>query len=89
MAENAVSVKMPSSLVDALRRLQQDHHYLDLSEQIRSIVRQRCLEFKNPYTEGIRRLREDLTAQAMQESAQTTREQVLQDLIRLLREGER
>lgn len=82
MAERIVSVKMPASLLDELDRLRERHHYLDLSDQIRSIVRQKCLELTNPYTTEIKRLRKDL-------GGRSDREQVLQELIRLLREDAR
>jgi len=83
MAEHIISVKMPSSLVAALEKRREQDHYLDLSEQLRSVVRQRCLEITNPYTEGIRRIKEDLKHQTATQSA---REQIVQDLLRLLEE---
>lgn len=81
MAERVISVKMPGSLVQELRRLTARHHYLDLSEQLRSVVRQKCLAYANPYTEELNRLRQDL-----QRPAQTGKEQIIQELLRLLRE---
>ena len=84
MAERIISVKMPASLIASLRALQHEHHYLDLSEQLRSIIRQHCLELTNPYTAEIQRLRTDITAQDAQKNA---KEAVLQELIRLLKEG--
>ncbi len=89
MAEKVVSVKMPSSLVNELRKLQEKNHYLDLSEQLRSVVRQKCLELSNPYTEGLKSLRADLTRDASESSAERAKEKVLRDLIQLLKEDER
>lgn len=89
MAERIVSVKMPGSLVRELHTLREQHHYLDLSEQLRSIVRQKCLALTNPYTEELRRLRSDLEQDAVQSTNQNAREQVLKELIKLLREDRR
>lgn len=85
MAEKVVSVKMPASLVKELRRLQKRDHYLDLSEQLRSIVRQRCLELTNPYTAEIKRLRQDIQQEI--DGSSTAREQILNELIDMLRGG--
>lgn len=71
MPERVVSVKMPATLVRELERLQGTHHYLDLSEQLRSIVRKRCLDLTSP--QG------DLTRKA-------AKEEILHELIELLRE---
>lgn len=89
MGERVISVKMPASLVSELRHLTAEHHYIDLSEQIRSIVRQKCLEYSNPYTEELRRLRGDLEAQAQAHNGQTSKEQIIQELLRILREEKR
>lgn len=84
VAERIVSVKMPSSLVHALDDMRKEYHYLDLSEQLRSIIRERCLELQNPYTTELKRLKRDL-----QQPGTSAREQVLTELIALLKEGER
>jgi Arc/MetJ-type ribon-helix-helix transcriptional regulator len=57
-----VSVRMPSSLVRALKKLQAKNHYLDLSEEIRSIVRKKCLEYSYDYLDSSRltKLRKEL-----------------------------
>lgn len=86
MAEKIVSVKMPGSLVGELKRLTSEHHYLDLSEQVRSVVRQKCLKYSQPY-DDITKLRRDLEQQINSANA-SRKEQILQELQRLL-EGRR
>ncbi len=88
MGERVVTVKMPASLLARLRERTHQDHYLDLSEQLRSIVRSGCLKHTKPYSEEIARLRDDIERSA-QQSAAVTREQVLQDLVRMLKEGGR
>lgn len=82
MADRVISVKMPGSLIEALRNLQAEHHYLDLSEQLRSIVREKCLEFTNPYLKEIKRVRKDIASEG-----QVAREQILKDIIQMLKGG--
>jgi Arc/MetJ-type ribon-helix-helix transcriptional regulator len=82
LSERVVSVKMPPSLVHELKRLTSEHHYLDLSEQIRSVVRQKCLKYTQPY-DDIAKLRKDLEQQITSATA-SRKEQILQELQRLL-----
>lgn len=46
MADTIVSVRMPSSLVQRLKLLSKENHFLDLSEEIRSIVKIKTREYK-------------------------------------------
>jgi Arc/MetJ-type ribon-helix-helix transcriptional regulator len=86
MTERVVTVKMPSGLVRELRSLTKEHHYLDLSEQIRSVVRQKCIKYSTPY-DDLKRLRNDIE-QRINESNKARKEEILAQLQRLL-EGER
>ena len=63
MTDTVVSIRMPSYLVVELKRLAETNHFKDLSEEIRSIVRTKCLQFEQPYTSELQRLREDLSVQ--------------------------
>jgi Arc/MetJ-type ribon-helix-helix transcriptional regulator len=85
MAERIVSVKMPGSLVQELRKLTAEHHYIDLSEQVRSIVRQKCLQYSSPY-DDIKKLREDIEQQIKSANTQLKKQQILQELAKLLKE---
>lgn len=42
MKDAMISVRMPSNLVSELKELAEENHYLDLSEQIREIIRIKC-----------------------------------------------
>jgi Arc/MetJ-type ribon-helix-helix transcriptional regulator len=85
MAERVVSVKMPGSLVRELKSLTAEHHYIDLSEQVRSIVRTKCLQYSTPF-DDIKQLREDIEKQIKSANSQLKKEQILQELARLLKE---
>jgi|GEM_PF-970480 len=45
--EIIVSVRLPKSLVDELKEIQQVNHFMDLSDEIRFVVRRYCLSFLN------------------------------------------
>ena len=40
-----VAVRMPKGLVEELRDLQQINHFMDISDEIRYIIRKYCLDF--------------------------------------------
>ncbi|MGV8141535.1 MAG: hypothetical protein ACP5NW_03795 [Candidatus Woesearchaeota archaeon] len=42
-----VSVRLPNSLVTELKDIQRINHFMDLSDEIRFIVRRYCLSFLN------------------------------------------
>ena len=42
-----VSVRLPQSLIDELKDIQRINHFMDLSDEIRFVVRRYCLSFLN------------------------------------------
>jgi hypothetical protein len=46
MVTSIVSVRMPSSLVQKLRELAKDNHFLDISEEVRSIIKIQVRRYK-------------------------------------------
>jgi metal-responsive CopG/Arc/MetJ family transcriptional regulator len=42
-----VSVRLPKTLLDELKDIQQVNHFMDLSDEIRFVVRRYCLSFLN------------------------------------------
>ena len=46
MVASIVSIRMPSSLVQRLRELAKDNHFLDVSEEIRSIIKVKAHTYK-------------------------------------------
>ncbi len=84
MTERVVSVKMPSSLVSELRSFTREHHYIDLSEQVRSVVRQKALKYAQQESSTV--LEE--VGRRIKEGDQQRKEELLRELQRLL-EGER
>ena len=46
MVDSIVSIRMPSSLVQELKTLSKEKHFLDVSEQMRSIIRIKTQEYR-------------------------------------------
>jgi len=55
--DKIVSVRMPSSLLEEIREVVNRDHYLDVSEAIRSLLRQRYLDEKNPVKSKVTELK--------------------------------
>jgi Arc/MetJ-type ribon-helix-helix transcriptional regulator len=88
MAEKVVSVKMPASLVKELRALTAAHHYIDLSEQLRSVVRQQCLALTQDEQHGKQDAVLHDIENTIKQSTEARKQQLLHELQRLL-EGSR
>ena len=59
MADQVVSVRMPASLVQELKAVAEKNHYLDLSETLRSLLRDKWLE--QPDAKKAREVRKKLS----------------------------
>jgi len=46
MVTSIVSVRMPSSLVQRLRELAKENHFLDVSEEVRSIIKAQISSYR-------------------------------------------
>ncbi len=66
-AEVLVTIRMPASLVKALKARTGQDHYNDLSEQIRSIVRKGCLSYAGPVPQGLESLKAQLKEELFKE----------------------
>jgi len=49
MGDLVVSVRMPKGLAQELRKLSREAHFMDMSEEIRSIIRQKYLSWKEGF----------------------------------------
>lgn len=84
MNEVIVSVRMPKGMADKLKALADSNHYLDVSEEIRSIIRDRSSRYSSQYDQGLRTILADLKNEIKLEHKKDTRKQVIQNLKMLL-----
>jgi Arc/MetJ-type ribon-helix-helix transcriptional regulator len=75
-----VSVRIPKSLFLDLQKLAKKNHYLDVSEQVRSIVRNRWQEAKDPQAYQVKRLRAEITQALRQKRSSKTQEALVKEL---------
>ncbi len=74
---------MPKSLFSELQKLAQDNHYLDVSEQVRSIVRDKWKEAKDPQSYQIKKLRRDIASAVKSKTETVAQEQLINELDRI------
>lgn len=84
MTDTIVSIRMPRSLAQELKRLAHQNHYLDVSEEIRSIVRQKAQSYFDPYSAELRRFRIELEKERSTKSKEKTT--LAKDLERIARQ---
>ncbi|MEA2036658.1 MAG: hypothetical protein U9O94_04065 [Nanoarchaeota archaeon] len=60
MKDIMVSIRMPETLLSELKSWAEEEHYMDVSEQIRTIVRDKWIEDKQPELMQLKKLREDI-----------------------------
>jgi len=78
-----VSIRMPKSLFIELQKLSEKNHYLDVSEQVRGIVRDKWQEAKDPQTYQIKKLRKDITQAVKNKTEESAQRQLIQELERI------
>lgn len=85
MKTNMISVRMPLSLVKELRDSAKTNHFMDLSEEIRFIIKQNFLKYNDPYEYEIKRFKEDIKKE-INEKNEETRIRFVKELRNLLNE---
>ena len=83
MNDVMLSVRMPKSLVSELKALAKEQHFLDLSEEIRSIVRKKWIQYTNPELFELKKLRESIGDEIKRKSVEKVRGEVNKELERI------
>ncbi|MBU0756533.1 MAG: hypothetical protein KKF44_00580 [Nanoarchaeota archaeon] len=73
---------MPETLLSELREYANKNHFLDVSEELRSILRERWLEQNDPYSTELEKLRKNIEQVTMPEKIEALKS----DLKKLLEE---
>jgi Arc/MetJ-type ribon-helix-helix transcriptional regulator len=82
MPDQIVSVRMPVAMIGELRELAEKNHFLDVSEELRSLLRDKWLENKDPYSTKLLAIRETIAKTQMPDKIKSLK----QDLKKLLEE---
>ena len=88
MKDVLVSIRMPSSLVKELKTLAEQNHYMDLSEEIRDVVRQKCIENLQPYKHEVSKLRNEMEKKLATEQSIQDKKLLVSELQKIIRQLE-
>jgi len=80
MNDLVVSIRIPNSLLLELKSLSEKNHFLDVSEQVRSIVRKKWLSAVSPDLMALKELKEDIKEEIKKKSKKAITEKVLKEL---------
>ena len=83
-----VSVRMPSSLVHELKDFAQKNHFMDVSDELRYIIKQKMIEQIDPFAFQIQRLKDEIRGEVSKKS-QMDRVRFVEELNKLLDELKR
>ena len=61
MSKTMISIRIPSSLVTELKDISRKDHFMDLSESVRSIIRNNWLKHKEPLAYQMKHLRKEIS----------------------------
>jgi len=75
-----VSIRMPKPLLEELKKLALSKHFMDLSEELRSIIREKYLQSKDPYLYEVKKLRQEIFEELKDKHLRQTRKQVVEEL---------
>ena len=91
MTDAVVSIRVPKTLVKELKELAKTNHYMDVSEEVRSIIREKWLQFTNPTLHEMIKIRKDIQHEIEKKGMKKEQKEVLEELRKIkdyLREKE-
>ncbi len=82
MPDQIVSVRMPVTLINELKQLAEKNHFLDVSEEVRSLLREKWQEHSDPYSIKLMAIKETAAKAAVPDKIKSLKN----DLKKLLEE---
>ena len=86
MSDTIVSIRMPNSLASKLKILSKKKNFLDLSEMIRSIVRNKWIEASSQELMQVKKLRADISEELKKKTMDKVRQELVQELEKIKKE---
>ncbi len=86
MKDTIISIRIPSSLVTELKELTEKKHFLDLSELIRTVIREKCDEHLEPYKHEVRQMRDTLEESLQTHKESKDKEKLVTELQKIIEE---
>ena len=84
-----ITVRMPEQLLERLRSDEISGYYIDISERIRSILREKWLEAHQPQVSELKKLRGDIGVELRKRSQKLIQDRVVGELNRIKKDLQR
>lgn len=88
MKDVIVSVRMPKTMLDELKLLAKKNHFMDVSEEIRSVIREKTAKYATPYAQDVKRVVDDLHQEIKMRNQGDKRERAITELKKILEDLE-
>lgn len=86
MNDVMLSIRMPKGLVNELKALATKNHYMDLSDEIRQVIKQKCLANIEPYKHELVKVRETLEKEILTKKTVEDKEKLIIELKKIIDE---
>ncbi|PLW79581.1 hypothetical protein C0585_06970 [Candidatus Woesearchaeota archaeon] len=85
METGMISVRMPKSLIDELRQTAKNNHFMDLSEELRFVIKQNYQRSLDPYEYELNQFRDEIKKELTNQNKEN-RTRMINELKNLLEE---
>ena len=83
MNDILVSIRLPKSLLDETRLQIKKDHFMDISEGIRCIIRDKWIEYQNPELLEIKKIRENIGSGLKNHAKKNAMKEVIAELSKI------
>jgi Arc/MetJ-type ribon-helix-helix transcriptional regulator len=81
-----ISIRVPSTLVKELKLLTEKNHYMDLSEHMRAIMREKSMQYVEPYRYELTKMREEMESKISANKAVDEKKKLVEELRSIIKE---
>jgi Arc/MetJ-type ribon-helix-helix transcriptional regulator len=86
MTNSLVSIRIPKKLVEELKKTSEQDHFLDLSEAIRSVVRKKWLQYRDPQAYQLEQLKTEIKERVIKKVEEHAQSEKQEELIAQLKD---
>lgn len=86
MKDVMISIRVPSSLINELKELTEKNHYMDLSEHTRAIIRQKAMQYVEPYKYELSKMRQEMEQNISSGKALEEKKKLVEELKTIIKE---
>ncbi len=80
MKDKIVTIKIPEKMLSDLRKAAYDRNFIDISEEVRSVIRQKWLMYNDLRIMKVKKLKDEIKVEVEKKSQSIAREKVINEL---------